>query len=264
MKKDLYKSKEKWFSWKESIKDNIPGISKENSKLILQYLEDMEYGINISLANVKGPRSYTRLNNLREKMTLLATKFKEFCDVVDMFQITERQVCKFFSDMRNGIITRKDGKPYVVVADSVKAFKAFWHWYQRVSSKEGKEVRDITVNLDTSKPKPKWVYMTEEEIKQLCDNAKHRYKVLMMFLYDTGIRAPGELMNIKVSDLYKDCKELEIRDEALKTKDKLRKPNRAEKEIALWNFVKKLGHDKTFYSKGSRDGNLADYKWGRK
>jgi len=52
-----------------------------------------------------------------------------------------------------------------------------------------------------------------------------------------------------------------IRDESLKNKDKLRKPNIADKEIALWNLVRNLGHDKTFYSKSSRDGNVADYNW---
>ncbi|MBI2004368.1 hypothetical protein HYS72_02795 [Candidatus Pacearchaeota archaeon] len=39
-----------------------------------------------------------------------------------------------------------------------------------------------------------------------------------------------------------------IYDKNLKNKDKLRKPNRAEKEMALWSLVKFLGHDKTFYA----------------
>ena len=39
----------------------------------------------------------------------------------------------------------------------------------------------------------------------------------MMFLFDTGIRAPTELVNIKVSDLYNDGKELMIREETSKT-----------------------------------------------
>jgi len=52
-----------------------------------------------------------------------------------------------------------------------------------------------------------------------------------------------------------------VKDKTLKSKDKLRKMNRAEKEIALWNLVKNFGHDKTFYSKKSRDGDVADYKW---
>lgn len=52
-----------------------------------------------------------------------------------------------------------------------------------------------------------------------------------------------------------------VKDKNLKSKDKLRKMNRAEKEIALWDLVKNFGHDRTFYSKKSRDGDIADYKW---
>ncbi|MEK6935814.1 MAG: hypothetical protein AABW67_03430 [Nanoarchaeota archaeon] len=54
-----------------------------------------------------------------------------------------------------------------------------------------------------------------------------------------------------------------VQDDSLKSKDKLRKINRAEKEIALWGLVKKFGHDRTFYSRKSRDGNIAEYKWKR-
>ena len=52
-----------------------------------------------------------------------------------------------------------------------------------------------------------------------------------------------------------------VRDENLIRKDKLRKPNRAEKEIALWALVEAYGHDRTFFAKSSRDGNLRDYNW---
>jgi integrase len=38
-----------------------------------------------------------------------------------------------------------------------------------------------------------------------------------MFLFDTGARAPTELINIRVSDLYNDCKEVHIREEISKT-----------------------------------------------
>jgi len=38
-----------------------------------------------------------------------------------------------------------------------------------------------------------------------------------MFLYDTGIRAPTELVNIKVSDFYNNFKELTIKEEISKT-----------------------------------------------
>ena len=119
--------------------------------------------------------------------------------------------------MKNGIVTRYDGKTYKSPADYIKVFKAFWHWYQKVNRKQGREIQDLTIDLDTSKDKPEWVYLTEEEIKKLVDNAIYDYKVLMMFLYDTGIRAPTELINIKVSDFYNNFRELNIRDEVSKT-----------------------------------------------
>lgn len=52
-----------------------------------------------------------------------------------------------------------------------------------------------------------------------------------------------------------------VKDPTLVGKDKLRKMNRAEKEIALWAFVKRYGHDRTFFAKPSRDGNVRDYNW---
>ncbi len=66
----------------------------------------------------------------------------------------------------------------------------------------------------------------------------------------------------KTVDFYlKLSNNLLIRDSSLKSKDKLRKLNRAEKEIRLWGLVWELGHDATFYSKRSRDGDVADYNW---
>ncbi len=80
-----------------------------------------------------------------------------------------------------------------------------------------KDISDITLDLDTRQEKPKWVYLTEEEVKRLCDNAKYEYRVLIWFLFDTGIRSPTELMNVKVSDLFNNFKELNIREETSKT-----------------------------------------------
>ncbi len=66
----------------------------------------------------------------------------------------------------------------------------------------------------------------------------------------------------KTVDFYlKLCNNILIQDSSLKSKDKLRKLNRAEKEIRLWGLVWELGHDATFYSKASRDGDVANYNW---
>ncbi|MCR4285061.1 MAG: tyrosine-type recombinase/integrase, partial [archaeon] len=177
----------------------------------------MEKGINVASKSVKGSRSFIRLNTLRAKLNFVSNKFRELYGLDKITDISEDQLVGFFSDMKNGVIKRLDGGEYLSVDTYSKAFKAFWHWHQKVSKKRGIEVTDITVDLDTKQEKPKWVYLTDDQMKKLCDNAKYEYKVLFMFLFDTGIRAPTELVNIKVSDLFNDCKEVNIREEISKT-----------------------------------------------
>ena len=200
MKIDPYNHKDKYLNWKNRIQGEIPGISKKNSNLVLQYLNDMEKGINVSALIKKGSRSYIRLNTLREKMIFFSRNFKAYFGLDDITKIKEEQLIGFFSDMKNGIIKRQDGKQYVSTATHTKVFKAFWHWYQKINRKQGRDLPDITIDLDTRQDKPKWVYLNEEQIRTLCDNSKYEYKVLFTFLYDSGIRSPTELVNMKVSD----------------------------------------------------------------
>ena len=218
MKIDIYNHKQRYLNWKEKTENSdIEGISKENSDLIKKYIFDMERGLNVSIKSPKGSRSYIRLNNLKQRLYFLAREFEEKYSLNSFSKITEEQLFHFFNSMRTGEIRRKDGEIYQSVSDYIKVFKAFWHWNIKVNKKNGNEIIDITNDLDTSFSKPKWVYLDEIQIKKLCDNAKYEYKALIMFLYDSGIRAPTELINIRVSDLYNDCKELNIRDEISKT-----------------------------------------------
>ena len=219
MKIDPYNHERKWNRWKDKVQklDGIPDISRQNSEVILNYLRDMELGLNTSFSSKKGARSFTRLNTVRQRLTFLGRKFKEILDVDDITKLTEQQVCSFFVDMRKGVIKRQDGQRYRATRDFVKIFKAFWHWHQKVARKAGKKIEDITTYLDSSGEKPEWVYLNEEQIRIFSDNCNPKYKTIVMFLFDTGIRAPTELMNIKVSDLSQDYKELNIRDEIFKT-----------------------------------------------
>jgi len=217
MKIDPYKHKERYLRWKEFTKGGIPDISVENSKIILQYLNDMEIGVNISSVSAKGSRGYNRLNTLKDKLMFFSRKFTTSFNLGCITEITEEQLFQFFSEMDKGIMKRQDGQNFMGTHTYVKIFKAFWHWYQKISRKNGIEIKDITLDLDTKANKPKWVYLTEEQIKKLYDRAGHKYKVLIMFLYDTGIRSPTELINIRVGDLFNDCSELQIREEISKT-----------------------------------------------
>ncbi|MBT7705901.1 site-specific integrase [archaeon] len=219
MKIDPYNHQGAWTRWKDKIQElgAIPDISKNNSDIILQYLKDMELGINTAMSAKKGSRSYIRLVTIKNRLIFLARRFNEILNVDDITLLTEEQLCGFFVDMRNGVIKRQDGRKYRATRDFVKIFKAFWHWYQKVARKAGKEVGDITIYLDSSGEKPEWVYLNEDQVRQFADNCNLKYKTIVMFLFDTGIRAPTEMMNVKVSDLSPDYKELNIRDETSKT-----------------------------------------------
>jgi len=217
MKIDPHHHKERYLVWKEKCKNGIPNLSKENSDIILQYTFDMERGINISAGSVKGSRSFIRLNTITQRMIFFSKKFKELYGVDSIIKISEEQLVSFFSDMKNGAIKRMDGKNYQSVDTYARIFKAFWHWYQKINRKKKIDILDITTDLDTKQDKPDWVYLTEEQVRTLCNNAKFDYKILIMFLFDTGIRSPTELMNVKVSDLYNNNKELHIREEISKT-----------------------------------------------
>lgn len=217
MKIDPYKSKEEYIKWKEEAKSGIPEIGKRNTSLLLQYIGDMEIGINVGKGVRKGARSFIHLNSLRDKLIPLMKRIKEVYGLDCITDINEEQLHLLFTNMSNGVILKANGQKYKAVVDYVKTFKAFWHWYERVNKKNGIEIKDITSDLDTKQEKPDWVYLTEDQVKKLAENAKYDYKVLIWFLFDTGIRAPTELMNIKVSDFYNDFKELQIREETSKT-----------------------------------------------
>ncbi len=211
MKIDPYKHKEKYENWKKkgSI---IPNISKSNQKIVTQFIFDMESGANVGVSNVKGARSFARLNAYRYKLDLIVSLFEKR-KVKDLRKITKQKVHEVFNDMREGRIKRKDKKNYVNVGDYVKTFKALWHWLQRVTQTK---LEDVTEELDTKVDKPKWVFLDEKQFKKLAEHSKPYYKLIAYFELDTGLRAT-EFKNTRVSSFDDDYKSFEVTDEVSKT-----------------------------------------------
>ncbi len=214
---DPYKHEEKYRRWKMDQKAAIPDVSKANADLIRRFIFDMELGLNVARTSKRGPRSFIRLNTLRIRMTVLARKFSARFGVDFLGDVTEEQLHTLFNEVQSGVIRKKNGEPYLAVSDFVKDFKGFWHWHQEAQRKAGKAVGDITMYLVSRPKKPKWVYLTEEQVKQLCEEAKNSYRVLMIFLLDSGVRSPTELMNIRVQDFSEDFTKVHIRDDVSKT-----------------------------------------------
>ena len=281
MKIDPYKHKEKYLKWKEQVVNGIPDLSTANSDIIKKFLFEMENGINVANGSKKGARSFIRLNSLKDRLTFLAKQFKTRFDVDNILEVKEEQLFSFFTGMRTGEIKKRDGTEYKSVADYVKIFKSFWHWHMKVSRKLRKEdVFDITLDLDTRREKPKWVYLTFDDIKKLINEAKFEYKVLILFLFESGVRSPTELVNIRFIDLEWSEKDkmyfLNIRTETSKTKgrrinliytsellkDYIAKQNFKEtdylfpiKEVSVNKYLKRLSQ-KVFGDKESQAGEI--------
>lgn len=216
MKLDPYNLQKTFEDWKTDSVDGVEGLNKIHSKLLLEYLLDMEQGQNIARGSKKGARSYTRLNALRIKLIQLL-KYLEARKINDVRKISEKNITLFFDDMRKGVIKKVNGDIYKSVGDYVKDFKSFWHWHMKIHKKNGIEIKDITEDLDTSKEENTFVYFTKEEMDKMMPYFKPQEQTMMLFMFDTIIRSPTELMNVKVSDLTQDYSELAIRQETSKT-----------------------------------------------
>jgi len=180
----------------------LPGISPASSELITKYVLDLFYGKNLAKGAKKGRRSYQHLKNsktrLRYMISLLEKRHNR-----QILEITEDEVIKFFTAMREGKILNKRGTPHLCVSTYAKIFAAFWRWVMRTKKKEGIFLPDVVESLDTAADrKPKWSYFTLKDVEKIAQVAtKFYYKALVYFLFDSGIRAPKELMNVRAMDI---------------------------------------------------------------
>lgn len=214
---DPYNHKERYHRARNA-KTSLSGIQSTDREIIVRLLEDFELGRNVN--GSKGQRSYTRLNTLRSRLKRISQLlFEQYGKGLTTTE--DKELMQLFGDMRSGTITKPNGKPYKAVADYIKIYKTFWHWYMKTRKKDGHRLPDITEDLTTTREKPKFNYFTFDNMKSMAEKARYEYRVLMWFLFDSGIRAPTELMNVKVKDLQEDGKtgnyQLHIRDETSKT-----------------------------------------------
>ncbi|MGV8168714.1 MAG: hypothetical protein ACP5N3_01530 [Candidatus Nanoarchaeia archaeon] len=116
--------------------------------------------------------------------------------------LSEDDILFVFNSMRNGTILNYIRKPYIDVSTYSKKFIAFWRWILKTQGDKYPALRNITESLDTrAETKPKWYYFTLKDVEAMADaSPDFYYKTLVYFLFDSGIRAPKELMNVRVKD----------------------------------------------------------------
>ncbi len=209
--RDPYNHKRRYEEWLKN--KEIEGVNTNNKKIILKFLDDMAIGMNVN--NRKGARSPIRLNTLRSRLKFIAMHLQER-GIKGITRVKAEQLHAFFSDMRTGVIKTRSGTPYKSAGDYVRAFKTFWHWYQKVMRQKKKIIDDITLDLDATREKGKFVYLTREDFEKVLNGASYDLKVALALAFDSGVRVT-ELVNVKVSDFSEDFKALSIREETTKT-----------------------------------------------
>ena len=99
MKIDPYNNEKSYLDWKEKTKHGIAEISDYNATILLQYLNDMEIGINVGIGTKKGARSFIRLKSLKDKLIFLMKKVKILYNLDEITEISEKQIHILFSKM---------------------------------------------------------------------------------------------------------------------------------------------------------------------
>lgn len=197
---------QKWLNRKKILEEGaIEGVSKENQKILLEFLNDRELGLYVQKEAVKGARTPNRLLKL---LTQLCT----MCRLLDntyLLEVTPKQINKLIDDLNKGIITKSDGQTYKSVREFIKDFKTFWHWYQEKNRREHKKlIEDITIDLYSPKTSiSEFFYLNREEIDSLIRYPdKKLYSMIVLLAFDSGLRT-YELKKIQVRDFKPHIKE---------------------------------------------------------
>lgn len=193
--RDVNYHKGTYENWKEeALKVGMEGISKESSDWIMKFLFDLEEGKNIGRGSRKGPRSYIRLNSYRHKLTqwskLIEAKGKKSIIRADINVLHE-----IMSELR-------EDYAQATLSSMGREFKAFWNWYMRRERIKGKATFNIAEDLESAAPKSRFCYITKEQLDEILPYLEYDEQLVTLFLFDSLVRPPKELLNLKVKDIY--------------------------------------------------------------
>jgi len=239
VKKDIYDNKERWEKWKEANSKRIENLSPANSKLLLEFLNDMENGMNTP-ARAKGKREPITLLNLRDHISFFMRNINK-----PLIKVTKEQIHDFEKKISEGKIKKKNGQKFSAFGNYIKDLKTFWGWVVRT----GKTKEDITRDLSKrNEKKPAWVYLTEGQFKDMANSAIPDYRALIWFMLDAGCRVT-EAYSLKIKNFDKDFTELTIPPEVAKTFGRVIKLKICPPLIKEYIRVNKLGSEDYFIIK---------------
>ncbi len=190
--------------WEKKKKEST-SLTKENEKNLNKFLKDCELGMNMPKGS-KGLRSYGTLIKLKLSLVFLLSQFPK----TKIKDISKQKLHKLFKDMLEGKIKKKNGEIFQGVDDYVKVSKFFFGWtFKQKIHKEN--ISEDLSRADYKRGKPSWVYLGNDKMKTLIDNARGDYRALLLFLYDSAVR-PEEAYKLRISDFSEDYTLLNIPD----------------------------------------------------
>lgn len=206
MKRDAYKFNERWEAWKKTNFKSIKGIDKLSHKLLVEFLKDMELGMNTPVGR-NGKRSSGTLLNLSQHNLLFLQNFNK-----PITKVTKLDLHNFEKKITEGKIKRKKGGNFTQFGNYIKDFKVFVHWLIRTD----KIKQDITNDISAKTTKPSWVYLSEDQIKSFFNKLNFDMRAMCWFMYDSGARVT-EANSLKVENFSKEFTQVDIPDEVSKT-----------------------------------------------
>lgn len=223
VKFDPHKSFEKLEVWLENNKNGVPGLNNDNSSLLLEHVKDLLSGHLASPVSKRGSRSPIRVLSVAYRLTTFSRLIQQYFGAERTFySLTRRECAEFFTGLRSGHIKNSHGRIAKDVDSIAKVASAWFKWYCRREAEAGRpEPKDPFVDVPkAANSKPAWVYLDKNQIERLAEACNAKYRVLILFLFDSGIRAPTELLNVRVCDVNREANgdvKLNIRGETSKT-----------------------------------------------
>lgn len=207
MKIDPYRNDERWSKFKENHFHKAPkGIRKEDWKILVEFLKDMELGLNTPKGR-KGRREAGTLLNLSSHNQLFLKNFKK-----PLVRLKKIDLHNLEKEIADGKIKKRNGQNFSAFGNYIKDFKVFWNWGLRT----GKFKENITEDITSKTGKPSWVFLGEDKIKKLFNSLNLEYRTYCWFMYDSGMRVT-EAINIRIKDFTDDFSKVTIPDEVSKT-----------------------------------------------
>ncbi len=181
------------------------GLIPTNEKILKDFLKDCELGINMPKGH-RGRRTPATLIKLRGSLFFILTQHPK----LKIEEWTKAKLHKLFKDMFDGKIKKSSGQQYRGIDDYVKVSKFFLGWCYR-TKKVSENISEDLSRADYTRGKPAWVFLGNEKLRKLIDESRADYRALILFIYDSGIRAQ-ELYRIKVYDFSEEFTLLNVPD----------------------------------------------------